>query len=215
VARNHQAAATAGNGQSPKAKDSESPKRRSKTKRPEQHEYFLKIALAVSERAVCLGRRVGAVLVKDGRIISTGYNGTPENMPNCDEDEKGCYRCAHRDEFESGSGYDVCICVHAEQNALLAAARFGTAVEGAILYTTHQPCFGCAKEALQAKVAAVYYIEPWSHPTDNDKVHHEYDRINGRFPKGMRQRRIASTSLASPEAGEPLADTGHSPPVEA
>lgn len=107
--------------------------------RPGHHEYFMQIAMTVRRRALCLGRSVGAVLVKEGRIISTGYNGTPENMPNCDERERGCLRCASRDQFESGTGYDVCICVHAEQNALLSAARFGTPVDGAVLYTTLRP----------------------------------------------------------------------------
>lgn len=188
-----------------------SARRRKKEQRPEHHEYFMKIALAVSERAVCLGLHVGAVLVKDGRIISTGYNGTPEHMPNCDEREKGCYRCAHRDQFQPGSGYDVCICVHAEQNALLSAARFGTPVEGAVLYTTHQPCFGCAKEAVQAKVAAVYYMEPWKHPTEDERVHNEYDRIRLRFAEGMRQIQLVDTALHKEQAGQPLLDTGHPP----
>src|SRR5579872_1436523 len=107
--------------------------------RPEHHEYFMNIAIAVRRRALCLGRSVGAVLVRDGRIISTGYNGTPENMPNCDEREHGCLRCASPDQFPSGTGYDLCICVHAEQNALLSAARFGTSVEGSVLYSTLRP----------------------------------------------------------------------------
>ena len=89
--------------------------------RPGPNEYFMGIALAVRTRADCTGNRVGAVIVKDRRIVSTGYNGTPENIPNCTEG--GCHRCANRGEYPSGAGYDLCICVHAEQNALLAAAR--------------------------------------------------------------------------------------------
>src|SRR4051812_24708490 len=125
-------------------------------RRPGTHEYFMGIALAVRARADCTGNRVGAVIVKDRRIVSTGYNGTPENMPNCSEG--GCHRCAHRDQYPSGTGYDVCICVHAEQNALLSAARFGIAVEGADIYTTLAPCFTCMKELLQAKGTNVYYL---------------------------------------------------------
>jgi dCMP deaminase len=167
----------------------------------------MKIAVAVSERAVCLGRHVGAVLVKDGRIISTGYNGTPEHMPNCDEREKGCLRCSNKEDFPPGAGYDLCICVHAEQNALLSAARFGISVESAVLYTTLKPCFGCAKEALQAKIEAVYYLNNWDPP--DDKVLQEYRRILGRFAKGVRQIDLADTTLHVEEEGEPLADTGH------
>ena len=130
--------------------------------RPDMHRYFMGIALAVRERADCTGNRVGAVIVVDRRIVSTGYNGTPENMPNCSEG--GCHRCANRDQYPSGTGYDLCICVHAEQNALLAAARFGIAVEGSSVYSTMRPCFGCTKEMLQAGVKEVYYLHDWTHP---------------------------------------------------
>jgi len=119
--------------------------------RPQTNDYFMGIALAVRRRADCTGNRVGAVIVKDRHIVSTGYNGTPAGMPNCSEG--GCHRCAHREQFASGTGYDLCICVHAEQNALLAAARFGIAVEGSTMYTTMRPCFGCTKELLQGRFA--------------------------------------------------------------
>src|SRR5450756_1406092 len=79
--------------------------------RPERPEYFMNIAMAVRERANCLGSRVGALLVLGYRVIATGYNGTPEKMPNCDEG--GCDRCANREHYESGTAYDICICVHA------------------------------------------------------------------------------------------------------
>jgi dCMP deaminase len=133
-------------------------------RRPTKPEYFMRLALEVRSRANCMGRKVGAVLIKDDRIISTGYNGTPGTMTNCADG--GCYRCAHPEDFASGTGYDVCICVHAEQNALLAAARFGIAVEGCALYSTLQPCFGCLKEALQARVAKVVYLRPWKAPAE-------------------------------------------------
>ena len=127
--------------------------------RPTPDAYFMGIALAVRSRASCTGRRVGAVIVRDGRILSTGYNGTPSAMTNCEDG--GCHRCANRDQYPSGTGYDLCICVHAEQNALLAAARFGVAVAGCTIYTTLQPCFGCLKELIQADVREVCYLRPW------------------------------------------------------
>lgn len=144
------------------------------------------IAIAVRSRANCTGNRVGAVIVKDGRIVSTGYNGTPYDMPNCDEG--GCERCANKDRYESGTAYDLCICVHAEQNALLAAARFGIACEGGIIYTTMRPCFGCAKELLQAKIQGVRYLHGWSHP-DAD-IQAQYDRIQARFLDGVKPVRM-------------------------
>lgn len=174
--------------------------------RPDHDQYFMGIAFAVRERAQCLGRKVGAVLVRDGRIIATGYNGTPQDMPNCDEHEKGCYRCAEPDKFESGTGYDLCICVHAEQNALLSAARFGIAVEGATIYTTLRPCFGCTKEALQARIHAIKYVDNWAHP--NDDVARQYEVLQARLPGGVRPL----TGVADPAGAStkpPLADTGH------
>ena len=127
--------------------------------RPQPDDYFMRIAMAVRTRANCYGRRVGAIVVRDRRILSTGYNGTPTAMVNCEDG--GCHRCAHPEEYPSGEHYDLCICVHAEQNALLAAARFGVAIEGCTLYTTLQPCFGCLKELLQASVREVCYLAPW------------------------------------------------------
>jgi len=87
-------------------------------------------------------------------------------MKNCLEG--GCLRCRNPDgKYPSGTAYDLCICVHAEQNVLLTAARFGIAVEGATLYTTMQPCFGCAKELKQAAIQRIVYKHAWS-PSDAD-----------------------------------------------
>lgn len=151
--------------------------------RPAMPEYFMGIAMAVRARADCTGALVGAVLVLDRRIVSTGYNGTPENMPNCSEG--GCSRCSQRERFPAGSAYDLCICVHAEQNALLSAARHGISVGGGTLYTTMRPCFGCTKELLQAKVTQVYYLHDWAHPNPEHRA--EYERLQSRFPGGIRK----------------------------
>jgi len=155
--------------------------------RPDPHHYFMGIALAVRARANCRGNKVGAVLALEGRVISTGYNGTPDNMTNCEDG--GCDRCGDREKYGSGKGYDLCICVHAEQNALLSAARFGIAVQGAVLYTTMRPCFGCTKELLQAKIDAVWYLHDWQHP--DPEVWNEYKRIQAGFPHGIRRLEIA------------------------
>jgi dCMP deaminase len=144
------------------------------------------IALAVRERANCLGRKVGAIIVLDGRIISTGYNGTPAGTPNCTD--AGCYRCAHPGDFPQGQGYDLCICVHAEQNALIAAARFGIALEGSTLYSTVRPCFGCSKELLQAKVLGVRYLHDWT-PQQGQR-REQYERLQSYFPQGVEQVNI-------------------------
>lgn len=146
--------------------------------RPEPDAYFMGIALAVRARANCVGRRVGAVIVRDDRILSTGYNGTPSKMRNCEDG--GCHRCASPEEYGAGEGYDVCICVHAEQNALLAAARFGVSIEGCTMYTTLQPCFGCLKELLQAKLSEVCYLRRWE-----SRFPDQYAALADRFGPGQ------------------------------
>jgi dCMP deaminase len=151
--------------------------------RPERPEYYMRIAMAVRARANCIGNKVGALLVRDDRIIATGYNGTPQHMRNCDQG--GCERCANRERYRSSLGYDVCICVHAEQNTLLSAARFGIAVEGAQLYTTMRPCFGCAKELLQARVHGVHYLHEWQHA--DPELWQQYLVLQQHFRDGVRR----------------------------
>ena len=137
-------------------------------KRREFDEYFMQISMAVRAKANCLGSKVGAVIVKDNRIVSTGYNGVPEGMKNCLDG--GCLRCINRGEiYPSGTAYDLCICVHAEQNALLTAARFGISQEGSTVYTTTKPCFGCTKEMVQVKNERVVYLNEWK-PHDKDSI---------------------------------------------
>lgn len=133
-----------------------------------QDDYYIGIAEAVERGANCLGSKVGAVLVLGDRVIGTGYNGTPSGVTNCDDN--GCVRCLDRwlekqgreEEMSDpahvgGAALDRCICVHAEQNAFITAARFGIHVEGAVLYTTLSPCFNCLKEAIQAGISRVVY----------------------------------------------------------
>lgn len=129
--------------------------------RPTLERYFLGIALAVRERACCTGNRVGAVLVRDRHIVAAGYNGTPAGAPNCDEG--GCHRFNHPQQYPSGSGYDLCTCLHAEQNAILRAAKFGTSVEGAACYTTMCPAPAAARNSSKVGVTEVHYIHDWAH----------------------------------------------------
>jgi dCMP deaminase len=167
--------------------------------RPDFDEYFMTIAMAVRMRANCLGSKVGAVLVLGNRIISTGYNGTPAGMQNCEDG--GCERCANREDYGAGKGYDLCICVHAEQNALLSAARFGIGVDGSVLYTTLRPCFTCLKQLLQAGVNQVVYLHDWEHPdmTENPSLKKQYDDLEALFRR--RHGRIRRLDLEDPENG--------------
>lgn len=128
--------------------------------RPDWDWYFLNIALAVAYRADCSRRQVGAVLVKDNRIKSTGYNGAPSGGPSCLKGE--CPR--GQSDVEPGSSYDTgagaCIAVHAEANALLYASREDC--EGATLYVTAEPCDGCARLIVGSGIARVVYYMPSS-----------------------------------------------------
>ncbi len=147
-----------------------------------RHDFYMRLALVVESGAKCLGSHVGAVVVKDNRVLGSGYNGTPAGYPNCTEKERGCRRCALRleqpDAGIAGKLYDICLCVHAEQNAIVTAARFGTALDGAIVYTTLQPCFNCLKELMQVRIAGVVFLRAWEarHP-DYAWVATEYERL--------------------------------------
>jgi dCMP deaminase len=114
-------------------------------------EYFLKIADMVAERSTCLRRKVGAILVLDKRILSTGYNGAPKNLAHCSE--AGCLRMALK--IKSSHRIEICRGIHAEQNALVQAAFFGLPVAGAVLYSTHFPCVTCAKMLINAGVKKI------------------------------------------------------------
>lgn len=115
------------------------------------------IAQVVARRGNCSRRRVAALLVKDRRIISTGYNGTPRGVRNCCEG--GCKRCAS--EAPSGADLVECICCHAEENAIVQAAYHGIAVSGAMLYCTLSPCLLCAKMIINAGIDQVVYEEEY------------------------------------------------------
>ena len=163
--------------------------------RPTPEQYFMLLAVATRERAACLRRHVGAVLVADQRIIATGYNGTPTGFVNCEDG--GCLRCAHPERYDQGRGYDVCTCVHAEQNAVLQAAKLGYTVQGATCYTTLRPCFGCLKELYQAGVSGIRYLNPWS---PGDPLEAE---AYAALLSEMEQRGVAVTQL---ELSEQLLD---------
>jgi len=126
---------------------------RSKAKgsRPSWDEYFLSIAELVSSRSTCLRRRVGAVIVKDKRILSTGYNGAPSMIEHCAA--VGCIR--EKLSIPSGERHELCRGLHGEQNAFLQAALHGTSLRGSILYSTTQPCIICAKMIINAGIREV------------------------------------------------------------
>lgn len=126
--------------------------RKKKTdRRPSWDEYFLEVAQLVSRRATCLRRSVGAVLVKDKKILATGYNGAPSGLKHCLD--IGCLR--EKLKIPSGERHELCRGLHAEQNVLLQAALYGVSTKGSILYVTNQPCIICAKMLINAGIKEI------------------------------------------------------------
>lgn len=124
-------------------------------KRPSWDEYFLEVACLVSKRSTCLRRHVGAVLVKDKKILSTGYNGAPSGVRHCAD--IGCLR--DKLKVPSGERHELCRGLHAEQNVLLQAALYGTSTKESHLYVTNQPCMICAKMLINAGVKEIIISE--------------------------------------------------------
>ncbi|MBI3998845.1 MAG: dCMP deaminase family protein [Armatimonadetes bacterium] len=129
--------------------------------RPDWDSYFIKMALLAATRSTCLRRHVGAVIVKERMVLSTGYNDTPRGVPNCGDG--GCARCAS--DVPAGVGLDTCLCLHAEMNAIIQAAYHGVSIAGASIYVTHQPCLTCAKMILNAGIRRVVFAGDYPDPT--------------------------------------------------
>jgi dCMP deaminase len=116
--------------------------------RPNWTEYFMKMAYLAAERSTCIRHHVGAVIVKNNKVVSTGYNGAAAGIKDCTE--LGCLR--DQMGIASGTRHEICRAIHAEQNAIIQAALNGTSTEGATIYCTHSPCIICAKMVVNAKV---------------------------------------------------------------
>jgi dCMP deaminase len=124
-------------------------------RRPSWHEYFLQLAVQAATRSTCLRRQVGAVLVRDKRLLATGYNGAPRGVAHCLD--IGCLR--EQLGVPSGERHELCRAIHAEQNAIIQAAVHGVAIDGAVLYCTHQPCVLCAKMLINCGVKDIFCLE--------------------------------------------------------
>ncbi|OGX36146.1 MAG: cytidine deaminase [Omnitrophica WOR_2 bacterium RIFCSPLOWO2_02_FULL_50_19] len=122
-----------------------------KRRRPDWDEYFMGIAKLISERSTCLRRAVGALIVKNRRILTTGYNGTPTGITHCEI--TGCLR--EKLKVPSGERHELCRGLHAEQNAIIQAALYGVDIHGGTLYCTNQPCSICAKMLINAGIKEI------------------------------------------------------------
>lgn len=134
--------------------------------RPSWNTYFMDITRLVAKRSTCLRRAVGAVVVKDRRILSTGYNGAPVNVTHCID--AGCLR--EKLNVPSGEKHELCRGIHAEQNAIIQAAYHGVSIKGATLYCTNLPCSICAKMIINAGIKAIYYVEGYADSISEDML---------------------------------------------
>ncbi len=131
-----------------------------KLQRPSWDQYFMEIAQLVSKRSTCLRRKVGAILVKDKRILATGYNGAPSGLKHCSE--TGCLR--EELKVPSGERAELCRGLHAEQNAIIQSAYHGVSIKGATLYSTTLPCSICLKMLINAGIKEIVYLEGYPDP---------------------------------------------------
>lgn len=138
-----------------------------KNLRPSWDEYFMELAEVIKKRSNCLRKPYGALIVKDNRIITTGYNGTPHEIKDCFDG--GCERCSKREknEIKTHEYQESCICIHAEQNAIIQAAYLGTSTKYGTMYATISPCSSCAKLIINAGIVRYVYSE----------IHHDKEGI--------------------------------------
>ena len=132
--------------------------------RPEWDAYFMEITHVVAKRSTCTRRQVGAVIVLDKRILATGYNGAPKDLPHCEE--VGCLRA--KLQVPSGERHELCRGLHAEQNAIIQAALHGSSIKGASIYVTHQPCVVCAKMIINAGIVEIIYEGEYPDPLSKE-----------------------------------------------
>lgn len=125
-------------------------------------QYFSKICEVISERSTCIRRKVGAIIVKNGMVISTGYNGAPKGLKHCNE--VGCSRVG----IKSGERHELCRGIHAEQNAIIQAAYNGINISNSILFTTTYPCTICAKMIINAGIKKIIYLNEYSDPKSSE-----------------------------------------------
>jgi dCMP deaminase len=186
--------------------------------RPSWDEYFLTLAFEVSKRSTCLRRAVGAVLVKDRRILATGYNGVPSGLRHCEE--TGCLR--EQLGVPSGMRHEICRGLHAEQNAIIQAARYGIDIEGSSIYITTEPCSVCSKMIINAGITEIVFAQAYpdhlaeellgetdiivrSVPFDPGQIDHPAARVPAPAPQD------APTATASVPDARPAMDAASAP----
>ena len=134
--------------------------------RPAWDDYFMMIAEDVSTRSTCIRRTVGAVIVKDKRILTTGYNGAPAGISHCTMET--CLRTKYN--VPSGERHELCRGLHAEQNAIIQAAFHGVSINGGSIYITHQPCSICTKMLINSGIGQFFFRSPYNDPLADEMI---------------------------------------------
>ncbi|PLX79848.1 MAG: cytidine deaminase [Desulfuromonas sp.] len=134
--------------------------------RPSWDQYFMEITRLVASRSTCLRRQVGAVLVKDKHILATGYNGTPAGISHCEQ--TGCLR--EKLQVPSGERHELCRGLHAEQNAIIQAAKHGVDISTSTLYCTDSPCIICSKMLINAGIEQIIYLRGYPDQLSRDML---------------------------------------------
>ena len=149
--------------------------------RPNLDQYFMEIATVVAKRSTCLRNQVGALFVKNKRILSTGYNGAPSGLEHCDV--VGCAR----EGVASGTRHELCRAVHAEQNAIIQAANYGISIRSGTLYTTNFPCSICTKMLINAGIENIIYQDGYPDPLARELVRGSKIKVK-KFQKASRKK---------------------------
>lgn len=136
------------------------------TDRPSWDDYFMKIAEDVATRSTCIRRSVGAIIVKEKRILATGYNGAPTDISHCTPET--CLRTKYN--VPSGERHELCRGLHAEQNAIIQAAYHGASIKDAVIYVTHQPCSICTKMLINAGIKKIFCKSPYKDPLAEEMI---------------------------------------------
>jgi dCMP deaminase len=156
---------------------------------PGDHKTFMAMANDAARRSNCVRRTVGAVIVRQGNVVSTGWNGVPEGYGDCRA--AGCPRCINGG--DTGSGYETCICIHAEQRAIADAARRGVRTIDSILYVNLRPCLQCLAITKASGVREIYYGEDWRYSDEIEKV---YRTLSAQFDSFSRLAEPQGSQLA-------------------
>ncbi|MCX5872416.1 MAG: dCMP deaminase family protein [Deltaproteobacteria bacterium] len=168
--------------------------------RPTWHEYFMMLAKLVSVRSTCNSRKIGAIIVRNNRILATGYNGAVHGAPHCSD--RGPDFCLRRSiGAHDAEKYNYCLSSHAEVNAINQAARFGTSLENAALYCTLEPCNWCFKQLIQAGIKEIYFESPY------DSKNREFDSFWRQIMETHKEIRVFEQTSISEQAKQMMIQT--------